>query len=193
MTTARKPARSRSKVERADVAVARAVAPYRDTLTVRVLGKLSELGDQPPLRALCVATILLGMARGDRRLRRTGLRMLAAHQLATMLKSTIKHSIDRSRPSLLVDEGHYEMQAGDSHDHDVTSFPSGHTAGALAVAQAFAREYPEHAASARLGAALIALVQIPRCAHYPSDIAVGAAVGLIAEAALQATPLRKDA
>lgn len=181
-----------SKVERGDIAVARAVAPYRKTLPVRAFGKLSELGDQPPLRALCVATILLGVSRRDRRLRRAGLRMLAAHQLATMMKSAIKHSVDRSRPSLLMDDGHYEMQPGDSHDHDVTSFPSGHTAGALAVAQAFAREYPEHGTAARVGAALIALIQVPRGAHYPSDIAVGAAIGLIAEAALEAATRRKE-
>ena len=52
------------------------------------------------------------------------------------------------------------------------------------AARAFAREYPEHAAPAVSAAGLIALAQIPRCAHYPTDVAAGMAIGWVAEAAV---------
>ena len=175
-----------SAIEQADVAVAKAVAPYRNSRTVRALGQLSELADQPPLISICSATLAWGLLSGNRRLARAGGRMLAAELLATAVKSIVKRSIDRTRPKLLVEEGRYEMTAGSRSDSPINSFPSGHTAGAVTVARAFARDYPEHAAAAYGVAAAAAAVQVPRCTHYPSDIAAGAAIGIAAELAVSA-------
>ena len=63
-----------------------------------------------------------------------------------------------------------------------------HATGALAVAvaQAFSREFPEYRIAARSAAALVGVAQIPRCAHYPTDVGVGAVIGLAAEAAVDA-------
>ena len=72
--------------------------------------------------------------------------------------------------------------AGRNTSKEETSFPSGHSAGAAAVARAFARDYPEHAAPAYAAAGALALAQIPRCAHYPTDVGAGLALGLAAEA-----------
>ncbi|MDB5689920.1 MAG: phosphatase family protein [Sphingomonas bacterium] len=175
-----------SAIERADVEVTKAAAPYRHTLPVRIAGQLSELADQPPLISICAATLALGLVTGDRRLARSGGRMLASELLATAIKSAVKKSIDRTRPKLLVDEGRYRMAPGSTDEHPINSFPSGHTAGAVTVARAFARDYPEHAGVAYLAASAAALVQIPRCTHYPSDLAAGAAVGIVAELAVSA-------
>jgi membrane-associated phospholipid phosphatase len=120
------------------------------------------------------------------RLARVGARMLASELLATAAKTVVKRSIDRTRPKVLVEEGHYEMHPGDSRGHRINSFPSGHTAGAVTVARAIARDYPEHAAAAYATAAAIAVIQIPRCTHYPTDIAAGAVVGIAAEAIVSA-------
>ncbi len=171
-----------SAIEQADVAVARAVAPYRETQAVRALGFVSELADQPPLITICSATLAWGLLGGNRRLARTGARMLAAELLATALKTAVKRSVDRTRPKLLVEEGRYEMRPGHTRGSPINSFPSGHTAGAVTVARAIARDYPEHAAVAYAGAAAIAAIQIPRCTHYPSDLAAGAVIGVAAEA-----------
>jgi membrane-associated phospholipid phosphatase len=65
----------------------------------------------------------------------------------------------------------------------MTSFPSGHSAGAVAAARAFAREYPEHGLAAVGAAGFLALLQIVRSAHYPTDVAAGIGVGLLAEKA----------
>ena len=175
--------RALKPVEKVDIDLAQAVALEEDSAAGRLVGKFAELGDQPPMQLLCGATIAAGAARGDRRLFRAGLRMLAAHSLATGLKSFVKHRVDRTRPSVLVEEGRYDMGAGTSREHDYTSFPSGHTAGAVAAAAAYAHVYPEHRAAAYAAAGAVALMQIPRCKHYPSDVGAGAAIGLAAAGA----------
>lgn len=171
-----------SALERADVAVAQSIAPYRHSRTVRILGWLSEIADQPPLISVCVATLGWGLLTRNPRLARAGARMLAAELLATAAKTAVKRSVDRTRPKVLVEEGRYEMHPGNRRGHPITSFPSGHTAGAVTVARAIARDYPDHAGAAYATAAAIAAIQIPRCTHYPTDIAAGAVIGIAAEA-----------
>jgi undecaprenyl-diphosphatase len=173
-------ARRKTRTEKADLKIAQAIGGWRDTALIRTLGTLSEVADQPQLYALCWGVIGVGLVRGDKRLRNAGLRMLAAEWLATKAKSAIKHRVDRTRPDVSVDGGPYHMARGSSHAHPLSSFPSGHTAGAMAVATAFASEYPAYRLPAFAAASAIALIQLPRCTHYPSDIGVGAAIGLTA-------------
>lgn len=172
-----------SIIEKADVAVAKAVAPVSRSPVMRALGALSEVGDQPQMRILFAGVICLGLYRGDSRLTRTGVRMLLSHSVATGMKTLVKHRVDRTRPRLLVEEGRYEMARGESREHDESSFPSGHTAGAVAAAAALAHDYPKTAPAAYAAATAVALLQIPRCTHYPSDVGAGAVVGLLAAAA----------
>jgi membrane-associated phospholipid phosphatase len=178
-----KAAKDATGLEKADAAVARAVAPYEKTIVVRAISVIGKLGDQPPMLALSGAVLAAGIVRGDRRMARAGLRMIVAHLLATGAKNFVKHRIDRTRPKLLR-EGRYKMKPGNHESKEQTSFPSGHSAGAIAVAGAFARDYPEHAAAAYGAAGAIALAQIPRCAHYPTDVAAGIAIGLGSQAAV---------
>ena len=173
--------RRKTGPEKADIAVAEAAAPLRHTIVVRTLGWLSEAADQPQLISLCAATLAFGLVTGNGRIARAGGRMLAAELLATGLKSAVKHRVDRSRPRVVDDGGRYTMRKGHDRASGANSFPSGHTAGAVAVARAFAREYPEHRTAALGTAAAVAVVQIPRCQHYPTDLAAGAAIGLAAE------------
>ena len=165
-------------VEQADRAAARQAGQWRDHPIVKGLGWLSEASDQPPLYALSAGTIAFGVLSGNGRLARTGVRMFAAQWLATKAKSFVKHRVDRTRPHVPVDGGDYRMERGESHDTALNSFPSGHTAGAVAVARAYASEYPEHAGRAAAIAIFVGAIQVPRCRHYPSDIGVGALIGL---------------
>lgn len=176
----------KSKAEKADLKAAEAAARWQRHPVVRVAGWASELADQPPLLTLCAATVAAGLVRRDRHLAATGARMLAAAGLAIVIKDRAKHATDRTRPHVVVVEGEdYEMREGrGTGDGELGSFPSGHTAGALAVARAVARGYPEWQAAAHGAAALVAAVQIPRCAHYPTDIGAGALIGWLAEAAV---------
>ncbi|MGN7158633.1 phosphatase PAP2 family protein [Sphingomonas sp. SAFR-052] len=167
----------------ADIDAGRGLArELHDHPVVKVAGWLSEVADQPPTVAINLTTIAIGLWRGDARLTRTGVRMLAAHGLATLAKSVIKANVDRARPHLFSDREDHRPKPGDTDEGPQNSFPSGHTAGALAVARAVAREYPGAAGPAYAGAAAVAAIQVPRGTHFPIDVAVGAVIGLVAEA-----------
>jgi len=168
----------------ADAKTHEAVLPYRETPPVKLLSFLSEAGDQPPMLSLSGGVLALGVVRGDRRMMRAGGRMVASHLLATWIKNIVKHRVDRTRPFAAREKKDYKPKRGGDTSKEETSFPSGHSAGALAVAQAVAREYPEHRGKALAGAGLIAAAQIPRCAHYPSDVGAGLAIGWISELVL---------
>jgi membrane-associated phospholipid phosphatase len=169
----------------ADAVVAAKMRRQQDSPLVRALDFVADLGDQPPLRILCGSVIAVGLIGGDRRLAKAGLRMLAAHTLATVVKDVVKKRVDRTRPRSAAKPGKdSKPRPGRQTAKEETSFPSGHSAGAAAVARAFARDYPEHALPAYGAAAAIALAQIPRCAHYPTDVGAGLAIGIAAEKAV---------
>lgn len=157
-------------------------AELRHHPAVKVAGALSEVADQPPMVAINLATIAAGLIARDDRLTRTGIRMLAAHGLATLAKAAIKHRVDRARPKLFASREAHRPTPGDRDEGPHNSFPSGHTAGAVAVARAVAREYPGAAVPVQAMAGGIALIQIPRGTHFPIDVAVGAVIGWAAEA-----------
>lgn len=173
------------KVEAIDLKITRELAGERRRPAVQKAGYWSEVADQPPLVALSAAVIVSGLIARHAGVTRTGVRMLAAHGLATGIKTAIKRSVDRTRPDHALDNG-YRMKAGDSDTHELSSFPSGHTAGAVAVAQAIARDAPPLGAPMRLLATAVAIIQVPRCKHFVSDVIVGAAIGLGAERAASA-------
>ncbi len=171
-----------SAVIDADIATGHVLAAgLADHPVIWVAGKLSEVADQPPMVTINLATIAIGAVRGDRRLMRTGVRMLAAHGVATLAKGFIKRNVDRARPNLFGDRDDHAPTPGDRNDGPHNSFPSGHTAGALAVALAVRREYPDAARPALVAAGAASLIQIPRGTHFPIDIVAGAAIGWAAE------------
>ncbi len=170
-----------------DAAVADAAEELRGTPPVRAIAALSEIGDQPQMRALSVSLVAAGLLGRNPRLARAGVRMLLSHELATAIKNAIKNRVDRTRPRSreeAVDA--HKMKPGDNHAKEETSFPSGHSAGAASTAWAFAREFPEYAAPAYVAAGGVALAQIPRCAHYPTDVGAGLAIGVASEAIVDA-------
>ena len=173
-----------STAEEADIALASRLAGQRDHPVVRGLGSMSEFGDQPPLLALSGAVLAYGVLAGDRRAAGAGARMLGSLVLATWIKSGFKRLVSRTRPNVLLDDGQYELEAFGPDEGSWQSFPSGHTAGSIAVARALGRAYPRARTGAYAGGAAVALIQIPRGAHYPADVVGGAVVGLVAEAVI---------
>ncbi|MGA5900259.1 phosphatase PAP2 family protein [Streptomyces venetus] len=61
---------------------------------------------------------------------------------------------------------------------DSSSFPSGHTAAAVAFTAAVVPTWPAAGAVCAVPAAMVALERVQSGAHYPSDVAAGAAIGL---------------
>jgi membrane-associated phospholipid phosphatase len=178
-----KPTKAAERLLEADASVAQAARAIEDHPVMAVVDRVADLGDQPPMRILCGAIIAGGIVARDPRLARAGVRMLAAHTLATLVKDFVKKRVDRTRPRSMDDKGKDHRPApGRKESKEETSFPSGHSAGAAAVARAFARDYPKLAPPAYGAGALLALAQIPRCAHYPTDVGAGLAIGIAAEA-----------
>ena len=108
--------------------------------------------------------------------------MLVSHEAATLAKRAVKNRVERWRPHSADDSAQVKPRKGHSRASELNSFPSGHSAGAFAVASAFAGEYPEYRASALAAAGTVAAVQVPTASHYPSDVAAGTAIGLATEA-----------
>lgn len=148
---------------------------------VRAAGAATELADQPPLIALSAATIVVGAVLRRPAVLRSGVRMLASHLVATGIKTALKNSVDRTRPSRALKEGHSIGRGDGAEDTTLNSFPSGHTAGAVAVAQAVASESPAAAVPLQAAAAGVAALQPSRGQHYLSDVAAGALIGWLSE------------
>lgn len=168
-------------VEEADAAVADALIPYAGHAVVEAIGELSDLSDQEPLYAASAAVIVTGLILRDERTVQAGLRILAAHLLATALRGVVKKSVDRTRPDKAARDGQYELRKGRRYESDFNSFPSGHSAGAFAVAGAVSRHYPSAAPIAIGLAGAASAAQVLRSKHFISDIVAGAAIGIIAE------------
>jgi membrane-associated phospholipid phosphatase len=160
--------------------------PYRDIAESLPVTLASKLGDQPELRAVATALMVAGTFADSDRMVRVGARMIIAHEAATAIKDRLKLNIDRTRPRSKSGGSASKPKKGEHKAKELSSFPSGHSAGAIAAARAFAREYPDHGTAVTVAAAVIAALQIPRLAHYPSDVVAGLAIGIAAEAATNA-------
>jgi membrane-associated phospholipid phosphatase len=170
-----------SWIEQMDIRFIHGLRDFLDHPAARAAGWVGNVGDQPPMLALGALTLVGGLAKNDGRALRAGVGMIAAHLLATGAKTVVKRSIDRTRPKELLETGGYHSGPGTEPDPALQSFPSGHTAGVVAVARAFGRQYPEHRAAATAVASAVSALQVPRRAHFPTDILVGAAIGYAAE------------
>lgn len=162
----------------ADKRVRKALLPYRETPPVKAIDWASQAGDQLQLRLISGAVIAIGLLRRDARMAGAGVRMLVAHELATLAKDWTKERVVRTRPRSATKRKGTRPRKGHDTRKEESSFPSGHAAGATAAAQAFAAVYPEHAGAARMAAGAVSLGRLPGCAHYPSDLAAGAAIGV---------------
>lgn len=168
-----------SELEQAEIAAVQSLKPAFDRPAAKKVAQMAKLADEPPLLALSGLVFAAGVIAPRSRLRRAGMRMATAHLIATGFKTFVKNRVDRTRPAQ-IDRGEYRMELGNSHAKELRSFPSGHAAGAFAVARAASREYPIGPA-AGLTAGFLAVLQVVRRVHFPSDTVAGAALGLLAE------------
>jgi len=173
--------RKLTKAEKADLKAARAAAIEPDSRAERVVAAFRGIGDQPPMTVASATVLACGLGFRDRRMARTGLRMLAALGLATLIKGAIKNNVDRTRPGEVIENGRYRLKPGSSKAKALRSMPSGHSAGAAAVFAAAAREYPGAGVPLMGAAGAIAAAQLPTRSHFVSDVAAGFAIGLAAE------------
>ena len=169
------------KLAAAEAKAARAVAPRRKK-PAKLVEAVGQLGDQPELRTVSGLVLAAGLLSANHRLIRAGVRMLLAHEIATLAKDLVKEQIDRTRPHSATTHSDRAVKRGRHTAKTKTSFPSGHSAGAIAVARAFGREYSQLQAPALAAAAVVAGMQVPRLNHYPTDVAAGMLLGAASEA-----------
>lgn len=182
----------RRRLEAADIRLGVSLARAKDTRGVRGLAAASEAGGWKWLLALSAGTLAVGVLRRDRRLAEAGRHMLVSGVMAAMTKTTVKRIVHRTRPNVLMDEGLYETGWFGPNVGPWQSFPSGHSALSVAVASAAGRAYPEIRGVATAAALGVVGVQVLRGAHFPSDVAAGALIGLSAEAAEHRIALGQD-
>ena len=168
-------------LEEADIAAATTLGRHRDQPSVKALGTLSEVADQAQALAICGAVLGAGVLLRRPKLAEAGGRMLASVVIATAIKAVTKQLVSRTRPHVLLDQDRYAFEPLGPKKRDWNSFPSGHTADAVAAARALVRLYPSSSTPAYVVAGGIAAIQVPRARHYPLDVAAGAAIGVVAE------------
>ncbi len=122
---------------------------------------------------------------------RTFTRMIAATYLGGLCTDAIKVSVERVRPraadlagiaTWFGTVGDGGLASGQPRMSDLMSFPSGHSAVAAGLAAALTWRYPHGWPLFTFLAAATACQRVLSSAHYPSDVACGAAVGLLGAA-----------
>ncbi|MEU7106414.1 phosphatase PAP2 family protein [Streptomyces stramineus] len=147
-------------------------------------GLLPPVEDAAERTKLWWATAAVMVAGGGWRGRRAASAGVAGMVTAQVLSNGVgKQLIERRRPPK---EWFWHEDVEDRPDS--SSFPSGHTAAAVAFTAAVAPTWPWAGAVCAVPTALVAVERVHSGAHYPSDVAAGAAIGLAAAAVVRAAP-----
>ena len=160
------------EAERVDVAVYGAIAGTPTPTLDRALRRLSNAADYS--RLSIASGVLLAVAGGPRgrRAASTGLASVAA--TSAFVNVVVKPLGRRPRPDREAEEvpaaRHVRMPKS-------RSFPSGHTAAAVAFAGGVGNVLPVAGVPLHLLAALVAYSRIHTGVHYPGDVLAGALIG----------------
>ncbi|MGW0842818.1 phosphatase PAP2 family protein [Streptomyces sp. NPDC002787] len=137
----------------------------------KVLSAVEEMAESTKLWCGAAAAMAFLGGRRGRKAAATGLAALGVAQL--MSNGVCKQVADRPRPPK------EWIPHDDVEDRpDSSSFPSGHTAAAVAFTAAVAPSWPLAGALCTVPAAMVAVERVQSGAHYPSDVASGAVIGL---------------
>ncbi len=171
--------------------------------TARVLQWLHEYGQGPSV--LLVAIIVWQL---DPRRRRQLVHWLIGIGITAVLLTTLKLAIGRPRPKfdepllflgpfgaypLGQDRGvHHAWEFWVPYSWELWSMPSSHAAYAAVMSYFLGSLYPRIRVVVVVLAAVVCVCRVLYGAHYPSDVVVGAAIGVIAGRLAMRSPLRAD-
>ncbi|MFE9847033.1 phosphatase PAP2 family protein [Streptomyces goshikiensis] len=159
----------------------RRVAAWDSPAARRLLPAVGEAAEHTKL---WWAAALVMAAAGGRRGRSAAAAGVLAMAVAEVLSNGItKQLVDRRRPPAEWIAHHDVADRPDS-----SSFPSGHTAAAVAFTAAVAPSCPWGAAACAVPAGLVAVERVHSGAHYPSDVVAGAVIGGAAAALVRHAP-----
>ena len=121
------------------------------------------MGQEWVLGSTALATYVIGRAAGRPAVAAVGGNLIESQLVAGATTFGLKHAIRRARP-----------------DGEPRSFPSGHAAGTFAAATVIQRHFGlKGAIPAFSAAAIISGARLQANSHYPSDIIMGAAIGVL--------------
>ena len=168
------PVRWLDDAQRVDVALYAAIAQTPTPALDRAMARLSRAADYSRL-SLASAAVLA--ATGGRRGRRAATLGLASVGVAaSVVNLGLKPLGRRRRPDRLAGQvpvaRHVRMPSS-------TSFPSGHSAAAIAFATGVGHVLPPTAIPLHGLAALVAYSRVHTGVHYPGDVVVGALMGTV--------------
>ena len=122
------------------------------------------VGQEWFLAAGAAGTYAFGRFAGKSEVAQVGVDMIEAEIVAGITTHVLKYATQRTRP-----------------DGEEFSFPSGHAAGTFAIATVLQRHYGLKAAiPAYTMATLISAARLQANSHYPTDIIMGSAFGILA-------------
>ncbi|GHE62198.1 hypothetical protein GCM10014715_14720 [Streptomyces spiralis] len=137
----------------------------------KTLSAVEECAETTKLWCSAAAAMAWAGGRRGRRAAAAGLAALAVAQLAS--NGLCKQLADRPRPPKeWIPHDEVEDRPASS------SFPSGHTAAAAAFTAAVWPTWPVAGIACALPACVVAIERVQSGAHYPSDVAAGAVIGL---------------
>ncbi|MDX2604338.1 phosphatase PAP2 family protein [Streptomyces sp. NPDC051773] len=151
--------------------LARRLAAWDPVRVGRPLWAVEETAESGKL--WCAAALVMAW-RGGGRGRRAAVAGLAAMALAQVCSNALcKQLIDRRRPPK---EWFPHAEVEDRPAS--SSFPSGHTAAAVAFTAAVWASWPAAGAACAVPGVLVAVERVQSGAHFPSDVAAGVVLGL---------------
>ncbi|MEU2285837.1 phosphatase PAP2 family protein [Streptomyces sp. NPDC013178] len=164
-----------------DGRLARRVASWRSDRARRVLPTVEEAAQHTKL---WWGAALLMAAAGGLRGRGAATAGVVSMALAEAASNGVAKQLWKRRRPPEEWTSHEEV-----HDRpDSSSFPSGHTAAAVGFTAAVTRVWPWAGAACAFPAVMIAAERVHTGAHYPSDVAAGAAIGLAAAVLTRRAP-----
>jgi membrane-associated phospholipid phosphatase len=146
---------------------------HRDGARNSVASVGNTFGDWRVLVPATAAGYLAGEIAGSNAIKGTVLRAGAAVAMATGVSSALKYTVGRGRPDVAGTNIEFRPFSGSS------SFPSGHTAAAFAIATAVADQTHDGWSDYLLygAASITALSRINNNRHWTSDVLVGGLIG----------------
>jgi len=142
-----------------------------------VLGRFDDamtfLGDGKVQAAGIVLLYIVGWFTSPR-IREAGKGLIIGFAASGALSQVLKHLLGRARPRVTMET----LFIGPTLKRSYDSFPSGHTIVTFCIAYILAAYFPKYRVWFYAFATLVALERIICVTHFPSDVAVGAVVGL---------------